>query len=462
MMQRTPLALAALAAAVIAWECAHAQVREGSARGTQLSLAPMVARVTPGVVGISVAQRERDNPLLNDPYYRRFFEEQRGRRAAPEHELRASGSGVIIDARQGLVLTNHHVIQSASKVVVVLKDRREFDAVIVGSDAGTDVALLRIAADNLTAVSMGNSDAMSVGDFVVAIGNPFGIGQTVTSGIVSALGRGLSPEGYEDYIQTDAAINPGNSGGALVNLDGELIGINTAIIGAGARGQPAGNIGIGFAVPSNMARAVIAQLQKYGEVRRGRIGIGAKDVTPRLARERNLGVTEGAFVETVEKDSPAERGGVRAGDVVVALNKRPVHANADLRNQVALIPVGDTIDIAYWRGGATHATRIAVAPIVSTATQAAAASAPPLAAGRPASGLLAGASFGETARGVIATKVERDSRAYQLGVREGDLLDAVDRQRVAAIADLGRLLGASGRHIVNIIRGETKLQIAVQ
>jgi len=449
-----PRALPVIAAAAL-WVAAASAAAQSPAQ----SYAALVAAITPGVVNISVLLPDRETPL-SEPGLR-------PRKPAPrggDGEARAAGSGVIVDAKAGLVLTNHHVIQSATKVVVVLKDRREFEARVVGSDAGTDIALLRIEPDNLTAVPIGNSDSVQVGDIVLAIGNPFGIGQTVTAGIVSALGRGgISPEGYEDYIQTDAAINPGNSGGALTNLKGELIGINTAIITAGARdGERAGNIGIGFAVPTNMARAVLAQLQKFGEVRRGRIGIQGRDVTPRLMREKSLGVSEGALVESVDKGSPAETGGVRAGDVVTAINARPVRGVADMRNQVALIPVGEQLEIGYWRGGSTRQTRIAVAPVAPIATAGAPGAAPGPAKPRPPLAALPGAQLADTNDGVVVAAVDPRSRAHELGLRANDIVDYVDRRPVMTVAEVAAVLGTPGRHVLGIVRGDSKIQITVQ
>src|SRR3990172_5830401 len=309
----------------------------GDARGVT-TLAPLLFQVTPAVVNISVMARDpaESNPLLQDPFFRRFFnipDQPRGEQSA--------GSGVIVDAGRGLVLTNNHVIQDAQEIVVTLKDRRQIKARLVGTDPGTDIALLRIPAEGLTAIRLGDSDSTSVGDFVVAIGNPFGIGQTVTSGIVSALGRsGLGIEGYEDFIQTDASINPGNSGGALVNLKGELVGINTAIIGPSG-----GNVGIGFAVPVNMARQVMAQIQRFGEVRRGRLGVSTTDLTPEAAKQLRVKATEGALVVAVETGSSADKAGLRKGDVLVSANGRPIRGSADVRNRAGLTPIGEEITL---------------------------------------------------------------------------------------------------------------------
>src|SRR5271163_3132781 len=304
------------------------------------TLAPVVSRVTPGVVGISVRGRVReDNPLLQDPLFRRFFNLQQ--QQPIERETEATGSGVIVDAAQGYVLTNNHVTENGNSIEVTTKDNRQFKARLIGRDPDTDIAVLQISGSNLTAVPMGDSDRLQVGDFVLAVGNPFGLSQTVTSGIVSALGRtGLGVEGYEDFIQTDASINPGNSGGALVDLRGQLIGINTAILAPSG-----GNIGIGFAVPINMARQVMDQLIHYGQIKRGRIGVAIQDLTPDIAQALGTTYAQGAVITRVEPGSPAERAGLRSKDLVVAVNGAPIHNGAELKNHVVLARIGDAVDL---------------------------------------------------------------------------------------------------------------------
>ena len=311
------------------------------------TIAPMLEQVTPAVVNISVLSQapQAENPLLRDPFFRRFFnlpdQMPQGRPQV------SAGSGVIVDAANGYVVTNSHVVENAQEIAVTLKDRRRLRAKLIGRDAATDIALLQIKADSLTALPLGDSDRAKVGDFVVAIGNPFGLGQTVTSGIVSALGRsGLKIEGYEDFIQTDASINPGNSGGALVNFQGELIGINTAIIGPAG-----GSVGIGFAVPVTIVRSVMEQLREYGEVRRGRLGVAIQDLTPDLAESLNLKGDEGALIAKIERGSPADSGGLRSGDVVVAVDGRAIRSATDFRNRIGLLRVGTPVQLTVVRNG---------------------------------------------------------------------------------------------------------------
>jgi Do/DeqQ family serine protease len=325
------------------------------------TLAPVVSRITPGVVGIAVRGRVReDNPLLQDPLFRRFFNLQQ---QPVERETQAAGSGVIVDAAQGYVMTNAHVVENASSIEVTTKDNRRLTAKLIGRDPDTDIAVLQIPTGGLTAVPIGDSDRLQVGDFVLAIGNPFGLGQTVTSGIISALGRsGLGIEGYEDFIQTDASINPGNSGGPLVDLQGRVVGINTAILAPGG-----GNVGIGFAVPINMARQVMDQLVNYGEIKRGRIGVAIQDLTPDLAQALGTKHTQGAVIARVDPGSPAERAGLRTNDLVVAINGAPMHSGIELRNRVGLSRIGDEVELTLERGGAERNVTVRIEKATTTA-----------------------------------------------------------------------------------------------
>lgn len=436
-----------------------------SASGAQ-SLAPMLAKVTPGVVGISIAQQEgSDNPLLKDPFFKEFFEQSGKAKAAPraeQAEVRPAGSGVIIDAARGLVLTNNHVVHEASRVVVVLKDRRELPASVLGADPGTDVALLKIEARSLVAVPLGDADAVQVGDFVAAIGNPFGIGQTVTSGIVSAVGRGgISPEGYEEYIQTDAAINPGNSGGALINMRGELIGINTAILTGGQGNR--GNIGIGFAVPVSMALEVASQIERFGEVRRGRVGIQSADVTPALVAEKRLEASEGALISKVEPNSPAQQAGLKMDDVVVKVNDRVIRSAADLRNRLALIPVGTTAQLVVLRGTTQTRIPVTIGPVPTTPpTLAQAAPAGPRSEASPPSATNWGLQVAPSNGTLAVTTVDPAGRAHALGLRAGDLILSVNRQPMQTAAALTAALSQAGDKVLSILRGDSKIRLTVR
>ena len=416
------------------------------------TFAPMLKQVTPAVVNIAVITRNQAprHPMLDDPFFRRFFNlPQQQQRGQPRQSV---GSGVIVDAGKGYVMTNHHVVSNADKLVVTLADRRSFEADVLGSDEGTDIALLRIEADNLTAISFGDSDELEVGDFVLAIGNPFGIGQTVTSGIVSALGRtGLNVGGYEDFIQTDASINPGNSGGALVDLDGKLIGVNSAIMT-----MAGGNVGIGFAVPAAMAREIMDQLIEFGEVRRGQLGIHIQDVTPSIAEALNLDSAVGALVSQVLPGSAAEEAGIQAGDVIVAIDGKPVENSTGLRNMIGLMRLGTDMEIAYVRDGELKKMTART--------------------GRSSSQVLAeseavdkfrGAEFRdidpshpryETVEGVLVADVEEGSHAERNGLRAGDIVTAVNRVKVRSVAEFSEVAAAAGGAIaLNILRGSARL-----
>jgi Do/DeqQ family serine protease len=349
------------------------------------------------------------------------------------------------------------VIDNADEIVVTLKDRRTLKAKLVGTDPGTDIAVLKIAAQDLTQIKFGDSDAMSVGDFVVAIGNPFGIGQTVTSGIISALGRtGLGIEGYEDFIQTDASINPGNSGGALVNLAGELIGINTAILG------PSGSsAGIGFAVPSSMVRAVMQQIIRFGEVRRGRVGVVTQELTHELAQSLGVDTVEGAAVVKVEPDSPAAKAGLKPGDVVDEVNGRPVRSSADLRNRMGLIPVGEEVELGVKRGGHPLKLHLRIAELYTTT--AIPGEAVPQLAGVRVSNIEQGMPLYGMVEGAIITRIEPDSPGAKTGLRPGDVLYGVNRKRVHTVKELLAALHRAQRPLrIFLLRGDTRLTLTIR
>lgn len=419
------------------------------------SLAPMLKEVTSAVVSVHGTQRVRiQNPFFADPIFRRMFPN------IPQERIRQSlGSGVIVDAERGFVLTNHHVIEGADAVSVTLADGRTVEAEFLGSDPDTDVALMRIPAGGLTEIPLADSSALQVGDFVVAVGNPFGIGQTVTSGIVSAVGRtGLTGLGFQDFIQTDASINPGNSGGALVNLDGELVGINTASFNP--RGSMAGNIGLGFAIPTNLARNIMEQLlANDGVVRRGTLGLQAQAIDAALANALGMDVARGALVTTVYPGSAADEAGLAPGDVVVAANGERIDSPAALHNFEGVQPIGARVVLDIRREGEALqlATRLREQPRSY--------------AGQWLDPRLAGADFAELpddarqagVAGVQVEAVEGGSRAARNGLREGDIVVATNEGRVADLAGFrAAVTGPDPRLVLQVVRGDTAGTLLMQ
>ena len=421
------------------------------------SLAPVLERITPAVVNISTKSHIKvvENPLLSDPFFRRFFNLPRH----PRHQQSQSlGSGVVIDAKQGFIITNNHVIEKADEITVTLRDGRRFNAKLVGTDPDTDVAVIKISADNLTSLKLADSDKLRVGDFVVAIGNPFGLGQTVTSGIVSALGRsGLGIEGYEDFIQTDASINPGNSGGALINLRGELVGINTAILARGG-----GNIGIGFAIPSNMAYQIMQQLVSYGKVERGQLGVAVQDLTPDLAKAFNLDSNrKGAVVVEVHQGGPAHKAGIKPGDIVVSINGKQVDDASDVRTSIGLLRVGDKVELGVFRNG----KHLSLGAVIAGAKQVSV-DVDGLGAhltGAEFSNIDAGHPLHGRISGVLVRDVKRGSSASAIGLRKGDIIIAVNRMRVRNVKELlAAVKKTSNQLLLQIRRGRASVTLLLR
>lgn len=419
------------------------------------TLSPMLKQVNPAVVNIATFSNQQvNNPLLNDPFFRRFFnipDDQQFRQQAPKKRQQSAGSGVIIDADDGIVMTNYHVIKGADEVQVSLEDGRSFTAEVKGADPELDIAILAIEADDLVAVPMGNSSNLEVGDFVVAIGNPFGLGQTVTTGVVSALGRtGLGIEGYENFIQTDASINPGNSGGALVNLRGELVGINTAILAPSG-----GNVGIGFAIPVNMARASLEQIVEHGEVKRGQLGVGIQDITPELrdAFELKNG-QKGVLVTGVGEDSPAEKSGVKAGDVIIAVDGEETSSAGQLRSQIGVKSIGEKVKLTLIRDGKKKVVDVVVGePQQLTAVS-----------GKLHS-LLEGARFENNpdGDGVIVAGLSPNSGAAYSGLRPGDVILGANRKRVTDLESFKKALTLSHSSVLlHINRGGHSLYLVIR
>ena len=412
------------------------------------SLAPMLEDVTPAVVNIATEGRVqvRQNPLFDDPFFRRFFNVPD---RPSERKTQSLGSGVIVDAERGLVLTNNHVIANAVQITVTLRDGRHFDAEIVGTDPETDVAVIKVPAENLVDIDAADSDGLRVGDFVVAIGNPFGLGQTVTSGIVSALSRsGLGIEGYEDFIQTDASINQGNSGGALVNLKGELIGINTAIFSRGG-----GNIGIGFAIPINLALHITEQLLDKGMVERGFIGVQVQNLNPDLAEAFGIKSQKGAIVNSVMPESPAQEAGLQPGDIIVSINSKPVKTAADVRNHIGLMPVGEEVMFEILRDGESKELKTRVS--VNSELKFAEGRLDSRFAGMALSDIEQDHPYFDRLKGVIVTEIQRGTRAWSAGLRKGDIITSVNHEPVADLESFLQLVDSvKGAMLFRVVRGK--------
>ena len=415
------------------------------------SLAPMLEKVLPAVVSVQVEGTARQSQRIPEELKKYFGEDAPDQQAQPFEGL---GSGVIIDAAKGYILTNNHVISQADKISVQLNDGREFDAKLIGGDDQSDIALLQVQnPSNLTQIAIADSDKLRVGDFAVAVGNPFGLGQTATSGIVSALGRsGLNLEGLENFIQTDASINRGNSGGALLNLNGELIGINTAILAPGG-----GSIGIGFAIPSNMAKTLSQQLIQFGEVKRGLLGIKGMEMSADIAKAFKLNVQRGAFVSEVLPNSGSAKAGVKSGDVIVSLNDKPLSSFAELRSRIATTEPGAKVKLGLIREGKPLTVEVTLDK--STSSSASAEQISPALQGAT----LSDGQLKNGTKGISVTTVEKSSPAAQAGLHQDDVIVGVNRTRVQSIAVLRKVLESKPAVIaLQIIRGNDTLEILLR
>jgi Do/DeqQ family serine protease len=454
MTLRLKLAAATLAAAVIAGPAAgihgsaYAAVPVADA-APMPSLAPMVKRVSPSVVNIATKGTIKEkpgqrNPLMDDPFFRRFFDEPH------ERKFQSAGSGVVVDAKNGYIITNHHVVENASEITITLLDNRSFTAKVIGSDEGADIAVLQAKQPNLVAMSMGDSTKLEVGDYVVAIGNPFGLSHTVTAGIVSALGRtGINPDGYEDFIQTDASINPGNSGGALVNLRGELVGINSAILSGSG-----GNIGIGFAIPVNLVKSVMDQLIQYGQVKRGVLGVELYPVTTDIAKEYGVAESLGALVARVASGSAAEHAGIKPGDIITSINGVAKKDPGELRYAIGLLHVGDKVEIGLLRDGKPRTVTAVVAERADVET----ANAADIYKGLEGADLTDAPEGG----GVLVKSLQDGSPAAQAGLRSNDLIVGVGRTPVTNTKTLREAAKGASVLILNIRRGSAAMLIPIR
>jgi serine protease Do/serine protease DegQ len=410
------------------------------------SLAPLVKKVAPAVVNIRVSQTiSRRSSPFGDDTFRRFFG------VPDEREVASAGSGVIVDAENGYILTNHHVVENADKIMISLINGDSLDAEVIGSDAATDIAVIKVDPKNLTDLPIGESDDVEVGDFVIAIGNPFGLGHTVTSGIVSALGRtGISRSGYEDFIQTDASINPGNSGGALVNMNGELVGINSAIIS-----RTGGNVGIGFAVPSEIARSIMRQILDFGEVRRGLLGVTITTIDEEGAKALGAEVNSGALVSNIEPGSAAEQAGLLVDDIIVRVDDKRIDDSRELANAIGLKGSGEEVKIEFVRSGEQRFVTAVLGQQSAVRS-----------AGTDIHPGLVGAQFASSSTsgtgGVDVTEVEAGSPAAQRGLRTGDTIIAVNRRSVGDLRELRSV--SQGNRILFLLvqRGDRQLMLQIR
>ena len=413
------------------------------------SLAPLVKQVAPAVVNIRVSQTVTRRSPYNDEMFRRFF----GMPNNPgnSREVQSAGSGVIVDAINGYILTNHHVIEGAEKIQISLINGETLDAEVIGSDPATDIALLKVDSKNLIDIKIGDSDIVQVGDFVIAIGNPFGLSHTVTSGIVSALGRtGISNNGYEDFIQTDASINPGNSGGALVNMKGELVGINSAIIS-----RSGGNVGIGFAVPSEIAQSIMQQILDFGEVRRGLLGVSIQSIDSENASALGVEIDYGALISSIEPGSAAEKAGLQVDDIIIQIDNEKISNSRELANAIGLKGSGEEVEIQLVRNN----NKINVIAILGQQQLS-------RSEGTDIHPGLVGASFASASTmsggGVEVSTVESGSAAFQRGLRSGDLITAVNRQQIENLQQLQKIAKQSNILFLLIQRDNRMLMIQIR
>ena len=425
------------------------------------SLAPIVKRVSPAVVNVSTrghVKVQQQNPFMNDPFFQQFFGGRQGGGNQPiERKFQSLGSGVIVDAAKGYVLTNNHVVENADKITVTLMDNRSFDAEVVGKDPDTDVAVLKLKGkfDNLTAITLGDSDKLQVGDFVVAIGNPFGLTHTVTAGIVSALGRdGIEDGKYENFIQTDASINPGNSGGALVDLNGDLVGINTAIL-SGSNGG--GNIGIGFAIPVDMARTVMEQLIKYGKVERGVLGVTIQNLTPEIAKGLKISQQSGVVVTQVQPASGAEKAGIKLGDVITSVDGTPVDTNTTLHNAIGLMRTGSIVTLGVLRDGKPMTIKATIGKDTTGGDDEGTGDGEADLHGLAVADLDKSSPLFGQVQGVLITGVDPDSDSAEAGLRAGDVIVAVAQKPIKSVAEFRKAAKAAtkeGQLFLTVRRGD--------